>query len=294
MNNTFIIILLVVIFFYIFINTYNNYSNILTKLSTKPYLWQYWDNIDNNPTPAYITLSLKTVDKYCSNSFEIVRLDKNTIINYIPEIEEYKTQLDKLIIAHKVDIYRLFLLKKYGGIYMDCDIICLKDPIEIIEKLKIYDFVGFGCTGIQCNYGYGKPSNWIMASNSNGILINRVLDAALNKLKVYDIKKQKFTYHDIGKQVIWDELDILIKYQNYSYYHYLNKFDGSRDKYGTWINSDLIFSNTKLEYEDEANMMFYVFYNSDIKETIRLISEKDLLEKDWNCTKFIKRSLYNI
>ena len=60
-----------------------------------------------------------------------------------------------LIIAHKVDIYRIMLLKKYGGLYLDSDIIVLKDPIDIINKLECYDFVGFGCTGTICFNSYG-------------------------------------------------------------------------------------------------------------------------------------------
>ena len=289
MNNIFIVLLIIIII-YIFINTCN-YSNPIIKLSTKPYLWQYWDNIDDKPTPVYITLSLKTVDKYCSDNFEIVRLNKNNISDYIPEIKEYKSQLDKLIIAHKVDIYRLFLLKKYGGIYMDCDIICLKNPIEIIEKLQKYDYVGFGCTELKCSNGYGNPSNWIMASKPNGILITYTLNEALNKLQIYDIQKQKFKYHDIGKHLLWDQIDILNKKEKYLYYHYHSKFDGSRDKYGNWIDSNIIFSNTKIEYEDERNMIFFVYYNSGIKKELKEISEKDLLEKDWNYTKFLKQSL---
>ena len=51
----------------------------------------------------------------------------------------------------------MLLLYKYGGLYVDADTIVLRDPIEIIHKLQKYDFVGFGCTGNRCNYGYGKP-----------------------------------------------------------------------------------------------------------------------------------------
>jgi hypothetical protein len=193
-----------------------------------------------------------------------------------------------LIIAHKVDIYRIMLLFKYGGIYLDADTICLKDPIEIIEKTILFDFVGFGCTEIPCFNPYGQPSNWILASKKNSLLMANVLKNLLNKLN----KQKTFDYHDLGKLVIWEELHKLLKTKKYNYYHYHPKFDGSRDKNGDWIDSPRIFSNIPIEYEDEKNMLFYVFYSSGMTDDIKKLSEEELLKKDWNYTKFLKRALF--
>lgn len=262
-------------------------NSIVLNKKKKPYLWQYWDNIDGRETPPYISLCMETVDKHCSKSFQIVRLNKNNIFKFIPELEKYKEKMEKLIIAHKVDIYRILLLHKYGGLYMDADIITLRDPIEIIDKLVEYDFVGFGCTGDLCNNGYANPSNWILASQPNSILIEEVLKKLLDKLET----KKEFDYHDLGKLVIWDELEKLITEKKYKYYHYPSKVDGSRDVYGRWVDTDVVFSNIKLEYEDEDNMLFYVFYNSGIPAHVKKMSKEELLEKDWNYTKYLKRGL---
>lgn len=268
---------------------YKATNSIAYNKIKKPYLWQYWDNMDGKPTPAFITLCLKTVDIHCNKSFEVVRLNKDNIFNYIPELEKYKAKLEKLIIAHRVDIYRIMLLHKYGGLYLDADTICLRDPIEIIHKLNKYDFVGFGCTGGSCKLGYGNPSNWILASQPNSILIGEILRNLLDKLET----KDTFDYHDLGKLVIWEELGKLMKEKNYTYFHYPNKIDGSRDKNGRWIDTDVVFSNEKIDYEEEDNMMFYVFYNHSMPKEVKSMSEQELLEKDWNYTKFMKRALAN-
>jgi hypothetical protein len=262
-------------------------NKIRYSRTLKPYLWQYWDTLEGKEMPSYISLSLQTVDKHCSNSFEIIRLNKDNIYDYIPEIKKYESVMDKLIIAHKVDIYRILLLFKYGGLYMDADIICLRDPVEIIDKLETNDFVGFGCTGGICKYGYGEPSNWILASRPNSILMNNVLQHLLNKLN----NKTTFNYHDLGKLVIWEEIAKLIKNNNYKYFHYPNKIDGTRDKNGYWIHSDIIFSDKPIEYEDEPNLMFFVFYGSGITPEVKKLSEDELLSKDWNYTKFLKKAL---
>lgn len=278
-----IIFLLIIYLIYINIKSKDGFDN-----TNKPYLWQYWDNIDGNKTPSYIELCFKTVDKHCTNSFNIIRLNKDNISKYLPELKTLSiyNKIDKLIIAHKVDLYRIMLLKKYGGLYMDADTVVLKNPIEVIDKLDKYDYVGFGCTGIVCKNGYGQPSNWIMASRKNGILVSKVLDNMINKI----VEKDKFDYHDLGKLVLWNELKILLN-KAYKYYQYPNKVDGSRDKNGFWIDTDIAFSNNKIEYDDEENMLFFVVYNHSIPKNIKELSEEEILKKDWNFTKFIKKSI---
>jgi hypothetical protein len=251
--------------------------------SNKPYLWQYWDG----PKSSFITLSMKTVDINCSKSFNIVRLNKDNIYEYLPEMKNYEDKIKDILIAQKVDIYRIMLLYKYGGIYLDADTIVLRDPIDIMDNFKKYDFVGFGCTGNKCTYGYGEPSNWILASRPNSILMAKVLKNQLDQIT----NKKKFDYHDLGKLVIWKELKDLINNQDYEYFHYENKIDGSRDKYGNWINSNIVFSDKPIEYEDEDNMMFFVYYNSHLSDSIKQISENDLMNTNWNITKYLKKAL---
>ena len=286
--NLIIMILVIIILIIFFTKLWydRKYTKIPKELFTddKLFLWQYWDNIDNNLTPAYINLCMKSVDKYCSNTFNIVRLNKDNIIDYLPEINNYN--LDNLLIAHKVDLYRMLLLYKYGGLYLDADVLVLRDPKEIIDKLYNNDFVGFGCTGSICNNGYGYPSNWIIASRPNTELMKNIIKNISNKLR----NQNNFEYHDLGKIIIWDELNKLINNENYKYFHYPNKIDGSRDKNGAWVDSFRAFSNDKIEYDDENNMIFFVIYNSDIPKEIKNMSENDLLNKDWNFTRFVKKT----
>jgi phosphorylcholine metabolism protein LicD len=277
------------------LKTYDHTTHIKTKIeykfkidydyTKKPYMWLYWDNINNKNNPAIIDLCYDTVIKHCSESFEIVRLNKDNIESYIPELKHYKKYMNNLIIAHKVDIYRIMLLYKYGGIYLDSDIIVLKDPFEIMNKLKKYDFVGFGCTGYECKNGYGNPSNWLLASRPNTNLMGNILNKQLEIIE----NNKKLDYHDIGKILIWEELDNLFK-QEYEYYHYPNTIDGTRDKEGKWVTTTRLFSNEKIEYDNEKDMLFCVYYNSsDIN--INKLTKNEILSKDWNITRFIKKSL---
>lgn len=258
---------------------------VVYNLNKKPYLWIYWDNLSDSCTPPIIELCNKTVMINCTNSFDVVKLNKNNISEYLPEIEEYQESVDKLQIAHKVDLYRIMLLYKYGGLYIDADTIVLRDPIEIIQKLDRYDYVGFGCTGQKCLNGYMKPSNGILASRPNTYLFGNILMNMLNKIKT----NKKFDYFDLGKYLIWEEL---AKIEEYEYYQYDNNFDGTRDINGNWVTTQKIFSNDPIKYKNEENMLFFTLYNSEINNKIKKMSTNELLSSDWNISKFLKKGLH--
>jgi len=273
--------MIILIFLILIILIY--YFNKKRIIKEKYYLWQYWDGFK----PSYIELSMETVDKHCKDSFNIIRLNKDNIYNYLPELKIYYEKINKLIIPHQVDIFRIMLLYKYGGVYMDADMIVLKNPIQLLDKLSTFDFIGFGCTGVKCFIGEGEPSNWFLISKKNTTLMKNILINQLNQIS----QITTFDYHDLGKNIIWIELNKLSETTNYKYYHYPNKIDGSRDKYGNWIDSSYAFSNKIIEYDNINDMYFFVYYNSDVDSEIKKISREELLSKDWNITKFIKLSL---
>lgn len=285
----FMIIIVIIFLFIILRSCCNNkyiYDNF-TNVNNKPILWVYWENKDGTITPDYIKLCFETIEKHCSKSFNIIKLNNLNINKYLPEVINY--DLSNLLIAQKVDFYRVYLLYKYGGLYIDADTLVLRDPIEIIHKLDEYDFVGFGCTGDICSYGYGRPSNGIMASKAQGILISRVLKNLKNKLKLDN--NNEWNYFDLGKYIIWQELEKLSIYENYKYYHYSNHYDGTRDKFGHWIETQYLFSNIPIEYKNVDDLLFIVLYNSQMDD-IRYKSREYLLNSDCNISHFFRKSLF--
>ena len=113
------------------------------------------------------------------------------------------------------------------------------------------------------------------------IILNKQLEIIENN--------KKFDYHDIGKILIWQELEKLFN-QEYEYYHYPNTIDGTRDTEGKWVTTGRLFSNEKIEYDNEKDMLFCVYYNSS-DMNINKLTRNEILSKDWNITKFIKKSL---
>jgi hypothetical protein len=297
-NNIYLIIgaILVVILLILYIITKNNNNNNNNQnmKSNKPNLWLYWEG---PPMPSYIEMCKETIYKHCSNSFNIIFLNDKTINEWLPELNEKKIDLSRLKIAQRVDYYRILLLYKYGGLYMDIDILVMKDPIEIINKLNDeIDFVGFGCTGNVCKYGYGKPSNWLLASKPNTILMKNVLESCENKINLINKKElnnKDINYFDLGKFIIWEELEKLNK-SGYKYFHYPNSIDGTRDVNGHWVTMGRLFSSKEIDYEDERNLMLVVLYNSDLDDfdkSFRTKTKEELLNYNINFVKYYKRSI---
>lgn len=271
------------------------FNNIESKnISKTPrIIWVYWENINRDSYPTFIKLCLETMGKHLKPKYNFILLNAQSIHTYLPDLRE---DFDNLKVAQKVDYYRIELLYRYGGIWIDADIIVLKDFDIIFEKLDSgYDYVGFGCTGYECSYGYFRPSNWVMASRPGSILMKKCLEKLNKKLDMRNKTQEQtdLTYHDYGKIIIWESLDEL-KPLGYNYYHFGSEYDGTRDKNKNWIHVNNFFNSKQTEFLDESKLLFIVLYNSEISNSndYKWVYDCDELRiingKEWICELFRK------
>jgi len=267
--------------------------------NSKPYLFLYWE-LKNGATepPNYIQLCIETIKKN-GILFNIVILDNNSVLNYLPDL---RTDINKLPIALKSDYIRIYLLYKYGGMWLDADTVMITNMHEVVDLLKKdEDFIGFGCTGYKCTYGYGRPSNQAMAAKKNSILMKKCLEHLNKKLDNHfssssEETKKDFNYFDLGKLIIWDEFDKLKKEQNYKYHHFPSYVDGSRDKDGLWIAKETVIEkDIKLLDENKLMLLFLVNsafcgkeekYNFFCKKT-----KQEILDGDKFISKMFRKAL---
>ena len=229
---------------------------LLPKIRAPRYVWTYWENKGDRTEPyTHIKLCFETMKKHY-NKYDFIILNPSTIKQYLPNV---RTDLNDLMIAQKVDYYRVALLEKYGGIWVDADTIAFRDLDEIFDKLDNgYDYVGFGCTGKICFNGYPDPSNWAMASRKNG----RLMQCCLKKLnKMLDADNKNYKYFDLGKNVIWECKDEL---KDYDYYHFSSEYDGSRDATGKWIHTPNHLSETPTQLLNESKAFFAFLANYEL------------------------------
>lgn len=264
----------------------------------KPYLWVYWENVNGNPTPGYISLCRKAMHKHCDNSFNVVELDNHKIYDYLPELRQVESnpenKFSRLSIAQRVDYYRIALLEKYGGLYIDADMLVMQDLKPLIDKLEKYDFVGWGA--FHPDY-YSKPQNGLMASRPHGVLMSNLL----RNINKHVLKKDTLDYFDLGRNIIELTLTTLINTIGYEYYHFAGPNDGLKDKNGEVVFMDRMFSDQPTEYADMQNLLMITLYNAEITNaeienkqplgSVKKMTEEQLLAQNTNFTKFMRMSL---
>jgi mannosyltransferase OCH1-like enzyme len=282
-----VIIIILVILFYV-IKSYNqeNFTAI-----TKPYIWLYWENkpgVDKPPT--YIQMCHESVKQHCSDKFNVIILNENSVNDYLFNL---RTDIQELSIPQKADYIRLKLLEKYGGIWLDSDIIVMQDLMPIIDKMKNgIDFVGFGCHSYNCrNSGKPKPANWVMASKPHTEFIKECIkqcDETLDK-GVKGIK-----YFALGRNVLWDCIKKMKKMDsNWDYYHYDSKCLDRDSNYRKMRNHRMI-SEEGLDNKCINQSLFIPIYNTapGFPDWFKNLSKDELLEKDMLISKIFRKSLF--
>ena len=96
-------------------------------------IWLYWENKSGHEKPEYIQMCIDSVLRNCGKEFSVTILDENSVLNYLPSLRK---DLNGLTIPQKADYIRLAILNKYGGIWLDSDIIVFKSLLPLVKKLK--------------------------------------------------------------------------------------------------------------------------------------------------------------
>ena len=220
------------------------------RTTRKPHIWMFWQNVGTAEQPGYIELCLRSVLKHNEDSFQVHILNKTTVSQFLSDLPP---DLDELLpgLAQYTDYIRLKLLKKYGGIWLDSDLIVLSNLRPVFENLCRTgdgDFAGFGCTlGLHqphrpCRDNYRHPSNWAMASIAGGKLVSwcaKEADRMLDTMRSGESRRDDGDsvhskhYASFGRDLIAKYLQ---KHPSFEYYHVPSKCM-DRDAKGFVISS---------------------------------------------------------
>ena len=237
----------------------NNFKD--NKLRENRIIWMYWETMPGKKKPGYIDLCIDSVKFNCGKCFDIRILDNKTIYEYLPEIKNI--DLSHLNLPQKVDYYRYSLLEKYGGVWLDADILVLKCICPFYNKLKNSDYVGFGCgydkkICKETMNGHSKPLNWFMISKKNTDFIKCVKNKALDKINYYKSINKQLPYHDIGKVLLKECYNELNEKTNWNYEHISSKCQ-EYDSIGNKLNNIMIDFNWK---DCDKDRIFFPLYNT--------------------------------
>ena len=257
------------------------------------HIWMYWENIPNKHKPKYLDLCYQTVIKNNQHNFKIHLLDENNYQFYLPNLR--KDLDERLSIPQKVDYIRYNLLYYYGGIWLDADTIVINNLSPLIEKLKYYEYVGFGChfsNSSKCkNGGYPYPANWVMVSRKNGLLMKSCIEQC--DIYLDNGIDLKINYHALGRENIWKQIQYLLKYQpDWKYYHY-NSICLERDEKNDKFTNKRMISKENISDKCRDKFLFIPIYNTapGFPSWFNNMSENEILKSDMLISKLFREGL---
>ena len=299
--NFFIVFCLIIYWLYLYKRlNYENYDNVSKELTSNdelPYnIWMYWENNSGKEKPVYLDLCYKTIQKNCPN-FKIRLLNEKSVKDFLPDLRsDLDSKLEK--IPMKSDYIRYNLLYRYGGIWLDSDIIVFKDLSDIVKKLKKYEYVGFGCNGTtekckQSSGGYLKPSNWVMVSRKKSKLLGKCIEKADKMLDIYDNKYFNTHYHILGRNLIWDSIqEIKSNDKNWDYLHMSSKCV-ERNSNGKKYTNKVNMTMEDVDEYCKDKMYFTPIYNTapGFPKWFLDLSEEEILNSTLLISKHFKQAL---
>jgi len=296
MSHIIFIILLISILYWLYL--YKNIKEEHFTLSSPPMnIWMYWENKKGQDKPTYIKLCYETIKKNCGDKFKIHLLDEKTVYDYLPDLRQ---DLDEKLkrIPYKADYIRYSLLYKYGGIWLDSDIIVLKDLSELIEKLDKYEYIGFGChtAGVQCTDlmdGYPKPANWVMICRKKAKLLKCMLKRANELLDNNNSVYFNKNYHSLGRNLLWDCIQELKRNNpKWDYLHISSKCV-ERDSTGRKITNSRVMTTEDIDEKCSKEAYFLPIYNTapGFPKWFLEMSEKEILHSNILIAKFFRKAL---
>lgn len=237
----------------------------------------YWENKPGYTHPPYLELALETI-KLNSGDYEVVMLDEVSVKKYI-DIPPAVKRLKQL--AHKADYIRFQLLYKYGGVWLDSDMILLRNIGEAVDPyIKDFEFV-------SCGVEHLKPSIWFMACRKGC----KLLEEQIEKVDEVLAKKQRSTLPFTKIKLKWTQIgyDILWNITNkYDYHcHEFKMFAPT-----VWNEWDT-FNRTEIKLEGYLahNPFGVTLYNEKMFDTYKNISRQDILDGDTLLSKLFRRAL---
>ncbi len=154
-------------------------------------IWLYWEDPPNKTKPEYLNLCFESVKKHCSADFTIRIVSKQEALEMLalPPIWLQFAQ-----IAHRADMVRAGLLAKFGGIWLDTDLIVIRSLSFLIEEIQNHGFIGY------CTYDRRNPEIGFLGALQNDPIVTSWFEQA--KKHVIEKNVTTFGWRELGQDML--------------------------------------------------------------------------------------------
>ena len=183
-------------------------------------LWILWFQ-GFESCPQIVKSCVKSWENH-NSGWKINLLDETNINKFLQDEDMLEgVNLNVLSYAHRADIIRLLLLKKYGGVWADATTYCTESLDQWLPKYANSDFFAFSNPGPD-----RKISNWFLYSEKEGGMINKLIDDVTNYWR--NTQRNRFKFYTIETIInrrpsLWFSylLSNILRKMPYFWFHYL-------------------------------------------------------------------------
>ena len=257
------------------------YDNNNSKYVKQVFL--YWDKGRKNLTDT-MNISLEVIEKLNPN-YNFIFLDETNVDKYFPYRDElYIKSTLKLTPQLFSDLLRIYLVSKYGGIWIDCSVFFSKSFEDLEKMLETYNldwfsFFLFDSENMKC---HSIISSFIVSKSNNKDLGNVVI-MLYNFITKERLNILQPIYYKSDNYVFMNEVNELEEKNTYPYFilHYII----SECIKTNFINvSNILLCNDIIKNRNE-NFFGYIGFNK--------YNKNNFLEKILDENKFIDVELLN-
>jgi hypothetical protein len=234
--------------------------------------------------PAYLSLCLKTWKKYVPVNYKIIILDYSNLSDYLDKKLINQILCKYMTLPIQADAIRVAILHKYGGFWMDTDILIINS--KFINMFYGSDLIMFGDSKAQFKQHIG----FIYAS-SNSTILKAWLNIIIYRVKIF---KRNLTLKRLFPNKYFNNLYKQSKHWSYLGNGILDKLvNNSSEKEFKRIERDDVYALPDQIFDKKDSYTQYInFYFSSVKTIPKLKRCKGVLylHNSWTPRKYKKMS----
>ncbi|MEM9251237.1 MAG: capsular polysaccharide synthesis protein [Planctomycetota bacterium] len=158
-------------------------------------IWSYWENPPGGSVKPHVRLCRATLREHLGDcEFRLVTPDN--LADYLPDLPANVHRIERdekpgqPCIAIRAGVLRVFLLEKYGGMWLDADAVVLRSLDPVFDRLETHEFVGMRRTSSPRQH----VVNNFFASRAGGEIITEYADTLRELVE----QKHVFVWNEVG------------------------------------------------------------------------------------------------
>ena len=137
---------------------------------TKPIIWTYWHQ-GWESAPSLVQQCNRSWTKW-NPEYQVHSLDRHSLFDYVDLSETIDVERKDLTVQKISALGRLALLSKYGGVWADATVFCVRPLNEWLDQYFTSQFFAFRSPGKD-----RLMSNWFMAAEPDSLIIQRLSES---------------------------------------------------------------------------------------------------------------------